>query len=130
MDRETVTLSKREWQRVGVISQCVQGNLACARAAELLDLSPRHVKRLQAAAPLRCAHRLLRRSQRRLRPQRRRLRIACAVNCAWPVLAISIPPMPCCAALSPTITLASPVLRATRFALGAPLLLISSASAR
>src|ERR1700741_1112948 len=48
MDRETVTLSKREWQRVGVISQCVQGNLACARAAELLDLSPRHVKRLKA----------------------------------------------------------------------------------
>jgi len=48
MNRETVTLSQKELQRVEVISQCVQGNLACARAAELLDLSPRHVKRLKA----------------------------------------------------------------------------------
>lgn len=47
MNRETVTLSNRELQRVEVISQCVQGNLACARAAELLDLSPRHVHRLK-----------------------------------------------------------------------------------
>ncbi len=31
-----------------VISRCAQGNLTCARAAELLDLSPRHIKRLKA----------------------------------------------------------------------------------
>jgi transposase len=30
-----------------VITQCVQGSLTCARAAELLDLSPRHIKRLK-----------------------------------------------------------------------------------
>ena len=45
---ETYTLSQKELQRVAVISQCVQGNLACARAAELLALSPRHIKRLKA----------------------------------------------------------------------------------
>src|SRR5277367_6618343 len=48
MRQETFTLSQKELQRVGIISQCVQGNLACARAAELLDLSARHVKRLKA----------------------------------------------------------------------------------
>src|ERR1039458_1536857 len=48
MKQETVTLSQKELQRVEVISRCVQGNLACARAAELLDLSPRHIKRLKA----------------------------------------------------------------------------------
>jgi len=48
MNRETITLSQKELQRVEVISQCVQGNLACARAAELLDLTPRHIKRLKA----------------------------------------------------------------------------------
>ncbi|HVB56644.1 MAG TPA: ISNCY family transposase [Candidatus Acidoferrales bacterium] len=31
-----------------MIAQCVQGNLTCARAAELLALSPRHVKRLKS----------------------------------------------------------------------------------
>src|ERR1700675_3187213 len=45
---ETYTLSQKELQRVAVISSCVQGNLACARAAALLDLTPRHVKRLTA----------------------------------------------------------------------------------
>jgi transposase len=45
---ETYTLSQKELQRVAVISSCVQGNLACARAAALLDLTPRHVKRLKA----------------------------------------------------------------------------------
>ena len=39
-------MSQKELQRVEVISRCVQGNLACARAAELLDLTPRHVKRV------------------------------------------------------------------------------------
>jgi transposase len=48
MRQETFTLSQKELQRVEVISQCVQGNLACARAAELLDLTPRHIKRLKA----------------------------------------------------------------------------------
>jgi transposase len=48
MNRETVTLSHEELQRVAVISRCVQGHLACARAAELLGITPRHVKRLKA----------------------------------------------------------------------------------
>lgn len=45
---ETYTLSQKELQRVAVISSCVQGNLACARAASLLDLTPRHIKRLKS----------------------------------------------------------------------------------
>src|SRR5438552_6346749 len=48
MRQETFTLSQKELQRVVVISHCVKGDLACARAAELLDLSPRQVKRLKA----------------------------------------------------------------------------------
>ena len=36
-NRETVTLRQRELQRVEVISRCVDGHLACARAAALLD---------------------------------------------------------------------------------------------
>lgn len=48
MGQETFTLSQKELQRVTVISQCVQGTLTCARAAELLTLSPRHIKRLKA----------------------------------------------------------------------------------
>src|SRR5216683_8350860 len=48
MRQETFTLSAKELQRVAVISHCVKGDLACAGAAELLDLSPRHVKRLKA----------------------------------------------------------------------------------
>lgn len=48
MNRETFQLSQKELQRVAVISSCVKGDLACARAAELLDLTPRHVKRLKA----------------------------------------------------------------------------------
>lgn len=47
MNTETFTLSQRELQRVAVISECVRGRLACARAAELLQLSTRHVKRLK-----------------------------------------------------------------------------------
>jgi len=47
MNRETFHLSQKELQRVAVISSCLQGTLTCARAAELLDLSPRHVKRLK-----------------------------------------------------------------------------------
>jgi transposase len=48
MRPETFTLSQKELQRVQVISQCVQANLACARAAELLAVTPRHIKRLKA----------------------------------------------------------------------------------
>ena len=47
MRQETFTLSQKELQRVTVISQCVQGSLTCARAAELLAVTPRHVKRLK-----------------------------------------------------------------------------------
>jgi transposase len=45
---ETYTLSAKELQRVTVISSCVKGNLACASAAKLLVVTPRHVKRLKA----------------------------------------------------------------------------------
>src|ERR1700734_3496978 len=48
MRQGTLTLSQKELQRVTVISRCVQGNLTCASAAELLDLSPRHIKRLKS----------------------------------------------------------------------------------
>jgi transposase len=72
-------LSQKELQRVTVISQCVQGNLACARAAELLDLTPRHIKRLKArywqgsAAAL--AHASRGRPSHRRLPERTRARI-------------------------------------------------------
>jgi transposase len=48
MNRETFHLSQKELQRVAVISSCIQGTLTCARAAELLALSPRQVKRLKS----------------------------------------------------------------------------------
>lgn len=48
MRQETFRLSQKELQRVAVISSCVKGHLACARAAELLDLTARHVKRLKS----------------------------------------------------------------------------------
>ena len=41
-------MSQKELQRVAVIASCVKGDLACARAAELLDLTPRQIKRLKA----------------------------------------------------------------------------------
>jgi hypothetical protein len=44
---ETFHLSQKELQRVAVISSCVKGELTCARAAELLDLTPRQIKRLK-----------------------------------------------------------------------------------
>ena len=79
MRQETFTLSQKELQRVTVISRCVQGNLTCARAAELLDLSPRHIKRLKAryrqgsAAAL--AHVSRGRPSHRRLPERTRIRI-------------------------------------------------------
>ena len=72
-------MSQKELQRVAVISSCLKGELACARAAELLDLTPRHIKRLKAryrqgsAAALAHASRG-RPSPRRL-PERLRARI-------------------------------------------------------
>ena len=47
MNRETFALSQKELQRVAVISRCVKGELACARAAGLLVLSVRQIKRLK-----------------------------------------------------------------------------------
>ena len=79
MRQETFTLSQKELQRVEVISQCVQGSLACARAAELLAVTPRHIQRLQAryrqgsAAAL--AHASRGRPSHRRLPQRVRDRI-------------------------------------------------------
>jgi transposase len=79
MRQETFTLNQKELQRVEVISQCVQGNLACARAAELLDLTPRHVQRLKvryrqgSAAAL--AHASRGRPSHRRLPERVRARI-------------------------------------------------------
>jgi transposase len=48
MRQETFTLTQRELQRMAVISDCVQGRRAVDRAAKLLGLSPRHIKRLKA----------------------------------------------------------------------------------
>jgi len=47
MRPETFTLSQKELQRVSVVSTCIQGDMACASAAELLSLSVRHIKRLK-----------------------------------------------------------------------------------
>src|ERR1700686_2184244 len=47
MRQETYTLSQKELQRVSVISACIKGDMACARAAGLLALSVRQVKRLK-----------------------------------------------------------------------------------
>ncbi len=47
MRQETFTLNQKELQRVSVIGACIKGDMACARAAELLCLSMRHIKRLK-----------------------------------------------------------------------------------
>jgi transposase len=47
MRQETFTLSQKELQRVNIISSCIKGEMACARAAGLLGLSVRHIKRLK-----------------------------------------------------------------------------------
>src|SRR5450755_241811 len=47
MRGRTFALSQKELQRVSVISSCVKGDMACARAADLLSLSIRQVKRLK-----------------------------------------------------------------------------------
>src|ERR1700756_3432566 len=47
MRQETFTLSQKELQRVSVISACIKGEMACARAAALLCLSVRKINRLK-----------------------------------------------------------------------------------
>jgi transposase len=47
MRQETFTLSQKELQRVSVIGACIKGEMACARAAALLCLSVRQIKRLK-----------------------------------------------------------------------------------
>src|SRR5258707_8642539 len=47
MNRGTFALSQKELQRVAVIFRCVKGELECARAAGLLCLSVRQIKRLK-----------------------------------------------------------------------------------
>jgi transposase len=47
MRQGTFALSQKELQRVAVISRCVKGELACVRAAGLLCLSVRQIKRLK-----------------------------------------------------------------------------------
>ena len=47
MRQETFTLSQKELQRVSVISACIKGDMACARAAALLCVSVRQIKRLK-----------------------------------------------------------------------------------
>jgi transposase len=79
MKQETFALSQKELQRVAVISSCIKGDLTCARAAELLDLTTRHIKSLKAryrqgsAAAL--AHVSRGRSSPRRLPERTRARV-------------------------------------------------------
>src|SRR5712664_2345753 len=47
MRQETFTLSQKELQRVSIISACIKGDMACTRAAGLLCLSVRQIKRLK-----------------------------------------------------------------------------------
>jgi transposase len=70
MNRETFRLSQKELQRVAVISSCIRGTLTCARAAELLALSPRHVKRLKSRYRLGSAAALAHVSRGRPSPRR------------------------------------------------------------
>src|SRR4029077_10796485 len=47
MNRETFAVSQEELQRVAVVAACLKGEMACARAAQLLSLSVRQIKRLK-----------------------------------------------------------------------------------
>ena len=47
MNRETFAVSQKELQRVAVVAACLKGEMACARAAQLLSLSVRQIKRLK-----------------------------------------------------------------------------------
>jgi transposase len=84
---ETYVLSAKELQRVTVISSCVKGNLACARAAKLLALTPRHVKRLKAryrqAGAAALAHASRGRPSPRRIPEAVRQRILCLARTTY-----------------------------------------------
>src|ERR1700688_1173709 len=68
MRGRTYALSQKELQRVNVISSCVKGDMACARAAALLSLSVRQVwRRLREQGEAALAH------ANRGRPRPRRL---------------------------------------------------------
>src|SRR6202158_725647 len=71
MRQETFALRQKELQRVAVISSCVKGDLTCARAASLLNLTPRHVQRLKSRLRQRGEAALA--HARRGRPSHRRL---------------------------------------------------------
>src|SRR6478752_2424895 len=47
MNRETFAVSQKELQRVAVVAACLKGEMACARAAQLLSFSVRQIKRLK-----------------------------------------------------------------------------------
>jgi len=47
MNRETITLTNKEWQRATVVKLAVEGEITVAEAATALRLSPRQVKRLK-----------------------------------------------------------------------------------
>src|SRR5260370_3888045 len=79
MRQETFTLSQKELQRVSVISTCIQGDLACASAAELLSLSvatiKRWKKRMREAGRAAVAHATRGRPSHRRLPERTRLAV-------------------------------------------------------
>src|SRR5712671_901574 len=79
MRQGTFALSQKELQRVAVISSCVKGDLACARAASLLNLTSRHVQRLKSrlrqGGEAALAHASRGRPSHRRLPQRVRERI-------------------------------------------------------
>src|ERR1022692_4355198 len=70
MNRERFRLSQKELQRVVVISSCIKGDLACARAAELLAITPRHVHRLKVRSRQGSAEALAHASRGRPSPRR------------------------------------------------------------
>src|SRR5258708_5406938 len=80
MNRETFALSQKELQRVAVISRCVKGELACARAAGLPCLRERQIqrlkKRLREEGGAALAHPSRGRPSHRRLPQAVRARIA------------------------------------------------------
>src|SRR5579863_10681639 len=49
MKKETVTLTTREQKRVLIVNQVQTGQLSAAQAAELLQISERHMRRILAA---------------------------------------------------------------------------------
>src|SRR5258708_9548200 len=79
MRQGTFALSQKEWQGVAVICVWVKGDVACARAASLLNLTSRHFKRLKSrlrqGGEAALAHASRGRPSHRRLPQRVRERI-------------------------------------------------------